>query len=386
MAMKDIMQELEALSKARIPEVRKAHKEGKKVIEYTGNFIPEEMIRALGAEPYLMCRGGEPEPPEAVQEYMLRFMNPLARSMAGYYLMGLDMVSPVADVIVAQQTDNHVGRISELLEFKGLPVFKVGVPADWKRDFNFDYYVAALRRMQEKLEEVTGNKLDEDALKEQFKKTNRINAALRKLDELRKKENPPIGMNEFIRLNHYSFTVDPDVVAEKLEALYDELKDAPGIFPEGAPRILIAGHAIAMGDYTVPKLVEEAGGAIVADFMDEGIRPYKNDISLEGDPIEAFARCRYLEKPPVDIFQPSWKERMAYIRKLIEEYRVDGVLWYQLSFDEIYDMEYSCIAKKLGDDKVPVIKLETSYEYSRESMGPLTTRVESFVESLKEGK
>ena len=33
-----------------------------------------------------------------------------------------------------------------------------------------------------------------------------------------------------------------------------------------------------------------------------------------------------------------------------------------------------------------MLKMESSYEYSRESMGPLTTRIESFVESLKEGK
>lgn len=32
---------------------------------YTGRFIPEELICAAGAEPYLICRGGEPEPPDA---------------------------------------------------------------------------------------------------------------------------------------------------------------------------------------------------------------------------------------------------------------------------------------------------------------------------------
>ena len=32
------------------------------------------------------------------------------------------------------------------------------------------------------------------------------------------------------------------------------------------------------------------------------------------------------------------------------------------------------------------MKLETSYEYSREATAPLATRIESFVDSLKEGK
>ena len=37
----------------------------------------------------------------------------------------------------------------------------------------------------------------------------------------------------------------------------------------------------------------------------------------------------------------------------------------------------------MGELNIPIIKMESSYEYSREAMGPLTTRIESFVESLK---
>ena len=74
------------------------------------------------------------------------------------------------------------------------------------------------------------------------------------------------------------------------------------------------------------------------------------------------------------------------MKELIAAGRCDGVIWYQLAFDEIYDMEYSCVAKWLGEMGVPLLKLETSYSYSREEMGPLNTRIESFVQYLKEGK
>ncbi len=380
------MQELDKLSRERVTELRKAKKSGKLVIQYTGNFISDEMIRAVGAEPYLMCRGGEPEPPDAVLDYMLRFMNPLARSMAGFHALGLDPVTPISDLIIVQQTDCHVGRISELFEFKKLPVYKVGVPAEWKKPIAFDYYVNSLRKMKKKLEEMTGRKMEDEVIKEYFKKTNRVNEGLRKIDSLRKKDNPPIGLYDFIRLNHYSFNVDLDTMADKLDALYEELKDAQGKFPEDAPRILFAGHALAVGDYVVPKLVEESGGAVVADFLDEGIRSYKVDIPLDGDPIEAFAKARYLDKAPINMFQPAWEDRYAYIQSIFKDYKVDGVIWYQLSFDEIYDMEYSCLAKWMGESGVPILKLESSYEYSREAMGPLTTRIESYVESLKGGK
>ena len=71
------------------------------------------------------------------------------------------------------------------------------------------------------------------------------------------------------------------------------------------------------------------------------------------------------------------------MKRLIRDGNIDGVIWYQLSFEEIYDMESSIMAKLLNEMNIPFLKLESSYEYSREAMAPLTTRVESFVETLK---
>lgn len=354
--MKEILRELELLAKARVKELAQAKKNGTKIIEYTGTFIPEELIRAAGAETYLMCRGGEPEPPDAVLDYMLRFMNPLARSMAGFLELGLDPVTPMSDLLVTQQTDCHVGRVTELLEFKGVKVNKVGVPADWDKPVAFEYYVASLRKMLAQVEEITGKKVDETLAKEYFAKANQINGLFRKLNDLRKKENPPIGLYEIIRLQHYSFIVSADVMIEKLTELYQKLENAPGKFPEGAPRILFLGRALAIGDYTVPRVVEESGGVIVAEMLDEGIRVTEKDVALDGDLVENFARNRYLDKFPISPFQPAWRDRFEYIKKLVEEYQVDGVIWYQLSFDEIYDMEYTCLAKWMEQIGVSIMK------------------------------
>lgn len=382
--MSKALQELVEISRNRPIELQKAKEQGKKIIEYTGSFIPEQMIYASGAEPYLMCRGGEPEPPEAVLPYMLRFMNPLARSQAGYHLLGIDPVTPIADLIVAQQTECHVGRISELMEYLDLPIFKVGVPPDWDKSFATDYYHNALLELKGKLEEITGNEITNEKLKDYIIAINKINELLRKIDELRKKDSPKIGGYDFIRLNHYTFMCDPETSINKLEELYDELKKCDEeIFSKDAPRILIAGRAVAIGDYVVPKLVEDCGGVIVTEMLDEGIRHFKWDVETEGDLIENITKTYYLEKTPPNIFQPSWKKRFEFMKQLISDYKVDAVIWYQLSFDEIYNLESACVAKWLQEMEMPFLKLESSYEYSRESMGPLTTRMESFIKSIQ---
>jgi benzoyl-CoA reductase/2-hydroxyglutaryl-CoA dehydratase subunit BcrC/BadD/HgdB len=382
--MSQTIKELAELARTRPMRLKEKKAQGKKVIEFTGQYVPDAMIYAAGAEPYYLGRGGEPEPPDAVLPYMLRFMNPYARSQVGFYLLDLDPVTPITDLIVAQQTDCHVGRISELMEYLELPVFKVGVPSDWKKEIAYEYYHKALGRLKTKLEEVTGNEITEETLKEKVEETNRIHELLRKIGELRKQDAPPIGGYDFIRLNHYSLLVEPEVVIEKLEKLYEELKGAEGVFAADAPRVLLAGRIVAIGDYVPIKLIEEAGALIAVEMLDEGVRPYFWDVAVNGDTVKSLSEALYLRKTPPSIFQPAWKERMGRMKELIEAYRIDGVIWYQLSFDEIYDMECSCVLKWMDEMGVPILKLESSYEYSREATGPLTTRIESFVETLKE--
>lgn len=384
--MKEIMQELDRLSSKRPLEIVKNKKDGKKVVEYFGDFIPEQWIVAAGMTPYLICRGGDPQPPEATLDYMLRFMNPLAATMAGSYLMNLDPVMPVADCVAIQQSDCHYGRMSEILEFKGVPVYKVGVPADNVIGISQQYYRSELREFKAKLEEVCGHEISDDDIRAAYAKSNKINELLRKINELRKQDNPPITFSDFIKLNHYTYRMDYDESIAALEKIYDELKDAPGAHQAGAPRILIMGRAVALGDYMVPSIIESAGGAIVTEFLDEAIRTFNCDVSTEGDVVDAFAEAIYDKKVPITIFQPAWDTRFEHLKKLIEEYKVDGILWYQLAFDEIYDMEFTVLRAKLAEMGIPVMKLESSYEYSREAMAPLTTRLESFVESIKEAK
>jgi benzoyl-CoA reductase/2-hydroxyglutaryl-CoA dehydratase subunit BcrC/BadD/HgdB len=383
--LKELLREFSAEANERVAkllELRDAG--GVKIVEHTGSFCPEELIYAAGARAYLMCRGGDPEPAEAVLEYLLRVMNPYVRTMAGQYLMGIDTLTENADLVVFQETDCQIGRVSELMEYLKLPVYKLGVPVDWKKDISYEYYVRALEKFKAKLEELTGTVVDDEKLLPQIKRQNRINALLREIDGLRKTDNPPITGYDFIRLCHYTFFVDPERAIGYLERALVIAKSAAGAYAAPrAPRILLAGHVVAVGDYVVPMLIEESGGAIVCEMLDEGVRHFRHDVSTEGDLVRNIAHRNYYEKLPPDIFQPAYRDRFEIMKKLVADYRVDGVVWYQLVFDEIYDMEAACVGKWLREMNVPFLKLESSYEYSREAMGPLKTRIESFVGSVK---
>lgn len=383
--MENLIKEFAAKANDRVAELISQKELNKIVIvEHTGSFCPEELIYASGAKPYLMCKGGEPTAPEAVLEYLLRVMNPFVRTMAGAYMLGQDKLTEAADLITFQETDCQIGRISELMEYFKLPVYKIGVPTDWKKDISANYYYRALEKFKEKLEELTGKKIEEAELRKQIELQNKINSLLKEIDELRKKENPPISGYDFIKINHYSFYVEPEVAIEYLTKILDKVKEIEVKSDKKPVRILLAGHVVAVGDYVVPSLIEQNDAVIVCEMMDEGIRHFRHNVSLEGDDlVRNIGKRNFIDKLPPDIFQPAYRDRMEIMKQMIKDYDVDGVIWYQLVFDEIYDMEAACINKWLREMHMPFLKLESAYEYSREAMGPLKTRIESFIKSIR---
>ena len=106
--MNEILSELEKLAAQRAGELIADRRGGVPLVEYGSTFIPEELIRAAGANTYLMCSGGQQEAAEAVLDDMLGCMNPLARSIVGGFRLGNDEVSEHTDLVVTAVTDCHI--------------------------------------------------------------------------------------------------------------------------------------------------------------------------------------------------------------------------------------------------------------------------------------
>jgi benzoyl-CoA reductase/2-hydroxyglutaryl-CoA dehydratase subunit BcrC/BadD/HgdB len=380
----DTIEELAKIARTRPEKLKEQKEKGVKLIGYIGRFVPEELIMASGALPYLLCRGGQPEPPDAVMPYLIRFYSPYSRSQIGYHFLGIDPMVPILDLIVIQASDCHEARLADVIEYCKLPLARLGVPPDWEKSLSRDYYQRQLILLKEKLEAQTGHKITDEKLRGSIETTNKIRAALRKIDLLRRERPPKIGGYDFIKLNHHSFYCAPETAIVQLDNLYQQLQKGKSPFSGKEPRILLAGHVVAVGDYVVPKLIEDSGGVIVTELLDEGMRQCAWNVKTDGDLIKGLAETYYLERTPPSIFQPAWEKRIESIKKLIADFGIDGVIWYQLTFDEIYSLESNVISEAMENMNMPFLKLESSYEYAREAMGPLTTRIESFIESIKQ--
>ena len=67
--------------------------------------------------------------------------------------------------------------------------------------------------------------------------------------------------------------------------------------------------------------------------------------------------------------------------RLAKEYKVDGVVHYNLQFCQTYANEGSKVEKTLAKEGIPLLRLET--DYSDEDAGQLRTRIDAFLEMIR---
>jgi len=204
---------------------------------------------------------------------------------------------------------------------------------------------------------------------------------LRKISTIRRTSPSLVSALDFVKLNHASFYADPAFMVEVLDSVYQELKDKQPVTETDKPRILLAGPNIGYGDYAVAELVEAAGGEIVVEEICEGIRYYWHDIENRGDIFQSLTRGYLADRVPCAFMRNSTKKRLDFILKLIKDFNVSGVIWYELLCCETYDSESYYCAEKLGERNIPMLILES--DYGTTATGQLKTRIEAFIEILK---
>jgi benzoyl-CoA reductase/2-hydroxyglutaryl-CoA dehydratase subunit BcrC/BadD/HgdB len=363
--------------------LREAKKRGVKIIGFfPGNYVPEEMIYASGAVPICLSHGGRSEPADAALEVVPHIICPFARTQIGERLLKTNPYYHMVDMLVAPITCQHLKKAAEVWEYLGdIEIFKLGVPHQYDADFELDYYADRLRALRDKLQLLTGNEVNSERLREAIGLYNRMRELLKKIALMRRSPHPPLKAVDFIRLNHASFYADPVFMVDFLDAVYQGLRERQEVSEREAPRLLLLGPNMAYGDYKVLELVEEAGGEIVAEELCEGMRYYWQGIENGSDPIQSLARGYLRERVPCAFIRSSAKKRLDFGLKLIEDFSVSGILWYELLNCETYDAESYFFAQKMAERNIPMLILES--EYGTSDLGQLRIRIEAFIEQIK---
>jgi benzoyl-CoA reductase/2-hydroxyglutaryl-CoA dehydratase subunit BcrC/BadD/HgdB len=361
-----------------------AKKNGVKIIGYfPGNYVPEEIIYASGAVPVCLAHGGSAEPADAALSEVPNIICPFARAQIGERLVRMNPYYSMLDMLVAPITCQHLKKAADLWEYYGdIEIFKLGIPHQYEADFELGYYADRLRALKDRLQAFTGNEVTRERLIKAINLYNRMRDLLRKISLLRSAPNLPISTMDFIRLNQATLYADPDFVVDILDSRYHELTEKKAATRIGAPRLMLIGPNVAYGDYKVLELVESAGGEIVTEEICEGIRYYWQIIEEnEGDLFESLARGYLRDRIPCAFLRSSAKKRLDFALKLVKDFNVSGIIWYELLNCETYDAESYYFDQEMSQRNIPMLILEAGYGLA--DTAQLKVRIGAFIEMVK---
>ncbi len=376
----DAMEKLSEHLSQRVSELWKLKKDGVKIVGYSpGGYMPEELVYASGAIPICLVRGGDPEPLTESLAYIPRFQDTFCRSQIGYRMLGEEPLYQMPDLLVTPITDMNSRSIADCWNFyTDVEVLRYGIPHN-KTGVSFDYYAEGLEILKKKFESLTGNEITEDKLKAEIESCNKMRGLLKSISFMRKDGPPLISSRDYVRLHHASFYADKEIFIGILESLYEELKSMEPRTEQGS-RILFTGSTLANGDNRIFELMEGTGAEIVSEEFAEGIRPYRHNVDLNGEPIKALSETYFMKRAQPAWCRP-WDETIDNLIDLAKEFNVNGLLWYQLMYRDGYDM-MSFHFEKVLQEKVgiPMMKLESDYDTSEK--GPFKTRLETFAQIM----
>ncbi|MBN2076890.1 MAG: 2-hydroxyacyl-CoA dehydratase [Dehalococcoidales bacterium] len=364
-------------------QLTKAKEKGIKVVGYfPGNYVPEELIYASGAIPLCLVHGGNLQSADAALSMVPQVICPFARAQIGERLLQQNPYYNMIDLLIAPVTCQHLRKVAEIWEYRNeLEIFKLGIPQQYDNDFEVEYYNNRLIALKDRLQALTKTEITDEKLGDAIQLYNRIRELLKKISLARQTDPPGLSTLEFIKLNHASYYADPEFMVEVLESVYREIKDTQPTAGTTNPRILLLGPNVGYGDYTVLEMVQSAGGEIVIEEICEGVRYYWNNIDNHSDLIQALTKGYLVDRLPCAFMRNSAKKRLDFTLKLIKDFDVSGVIWYELLCCETYDSEAYYFAEKLSEHNIPFLILES--DYSTAVTGQLKTRTRAFIEILK---
>lgn len=216
----------------------------------------------------------------------------------------------------------------------------------------------------------------DDAVADAVVRHNEFVSLLAEVGDLRRDEEPLLTGAEFHRIMLTVLTVPREEARELVSSFRDELSSRPRGIKRRA-RLLLAGAELDDPEYI--DAIESQGALVVADRFCTGSLPWLEPVTLNGDPLLSLAR-HYLNQNRCSRMMEGHAPRRDYIKRLVKEYRADGVVLQSIKFCDTWGVDLTPLASALREEGIPVLRLEREYRLSGE--GQLRTRVQAFIESM----
>ena len=325
--------------------VQQATDEGQLALGYNCYYIPEVLLNLKGCFSTRL-RAPNSGTAEIASYYMTNRNCPYVRCILERAIEGgfnyLNALFGAEGCAAMERMEEHFALLHPVQNDR---FFTTIIDPPMKGDkTSLDYYKAQLQlKVLDALHEHYGVDVSDEALREAVARHNHLCRVVTAIGDFRKLENPPITGYEY--------------------------------------------HVMMLVSQVCPHdlILETCGAMVVADRYCFGGFPGREEIVIREGETAFDAICRhYLHWNQCVRFMDGGKidQRHQELRRLVREYRADGVIYESMKFCEFWSYEKVLASHVLQQEMgIPCCTIEK--EYNLGSVGQLRTRFQAFVESLE---
>ena len=355
--------------------VKKLKEQGVPIVGAYCTYFPQEIAMAMGAATVGLCSTSDETIPDAERD-LPKNLCPLIKSSYGFAKTEKCPFFYFSDVVVGETTCDGKKKMYEYMsQFKD--VFIMELP-NTQGPEALKLWKSEIIRFKEYLEKKFDVTITEDEIRDAIRVNNAGRASLKHLYEVMKNDPVPITGHDLFKVLYGStFKFDRKEIPGEVDALVEKIKKeyADGKMLEKKPR----GCPIGGATEKVIDAVEQNGGVVVTFENCSGAKSIDKLVDEDNPDVYQALAERYLNIG-CSVMTPN-PNRLELLGRLIDEYKVDGVVEMTLQACHTYNVEAFGIRKFVNEEKgIPYINVET--DYSQADIGQLNTRIAAFIEML----
>ena len=342
-----------------------------KDVLFTCSYLPEEIVIAAGFRPVRVISGARPSDADTA---IHPTTCPYIRAVFAATARG-DNAAAAGTVIV--NSCDGIRRLYDALAARrgGPPVVFLDVPHKSDADA-VDLFAGGLRRLAGQLQkELGGAPVTPSSLEKAIVHTNSLRRKMAGV--FAAQADGMLSGGAVFSLLADTATGDLRDGGGRIDKL---LADARGKSASAGKRVVVSANVLDRPDLV--GMIEGAGGSVVALDTCVGARHWEGLVA-EGspDPMRAVAE-RYLTRPACPRMEGIGR-RIDWLVSLARDSRADGVILCSVKYCDAWLYDLPLLTEEMERAGVRVLSIENDYEWS--GAGQTKTRIEAFVETLRQG-
>lgn len=355
---------------------REWKKSGRKVFGYFYSFVPEEIIYAGGILPVQLTESAERESTSKGETFLPEYFCDFVHSCLG---QGVDGIYNYLDGIVIPDACVPFRTLAEVWDIHvKTPVFVyLNYPSE-AYDGSRAFLLAEFSKLKKAVEKVSGKEVSAQYLRSAIEVYNENRNLLKRLYELRQKDNPPLSGSEFFEIFRAGLVIPKEEHNKMLKDLMSHLP-AEGKRRTGK-RLMISAPIFEEVTFDRPnfiRVIEELGGDIVTDDLTIGFRYYWALTKLQPNLMEGIVD-RYLGKVPI-AYKVTAQARAEMLLNEALKHKVSGAIFFIPKYCQSSNFHIPYIEEKFREKGIGTLQLESTSEMPE---APLRTRIQAFLEML----